>query len=100
MHVITQRRLQEFWQHPEYADSEQPLRTWLKIVQQARYTDSHAVRKDFSSASFLGARRTVFNIGGNKYRLVVDMRYDLGRIYIRHVMTHAEYDSRTADGTL
>ncbi len=41
----------------------------------------------------------VFNIGG-KYRLVVDIRYDLGRIYVRHVLTHEEYDRRTADGTL
>ena len=39
-------------------------------------------------ASFLGARRTVFNIGGNKYRLVVDMRYDLARVHVRDVLTH------------
>ena len=54
----------------------------------------------FPSASFLGEWRTVFNIGGNKYRLVVDMRYDLGRVYIRHVLTHAEYTRRTQEGTL
>jgi mRNA interferase HigB len=42
----------------------------------------------------------VFNIGGNKYRLVVDMRYDLGRIYIRHVLTHEEYTRRTQEGRL
>jgi mRNA interferase HigB len=60
----------------------------------------HAVREDFASASFLGKWRTVFNIGGNKYRLVVDMRYDLGRIYIRHVLTHEEYTRRTQDGSL
>lgn len=51
-------------------------------------------------ASFLGARRTVFNIAGNKYRLVVDMRYDIGRVYVRGVLTHAEYDRRSIDGTL
>jgi len=46
----------------------------------------------FPSASFVGKHRTIFNIGGNKYRLVVDMRYDLGRVYIRAVLTHVEYD--------
>lgn len=51
-------------------------------------------------ASFLGARRTVFNIGGNRYRLVVDMRYDLRRVYVRHVLTHEEYDRRSIEGTL
>lgn len=100
MHVITERRLREFWENPNHADAERPLRIWLKIVRKARYADSHAVRSAFSSASFLGNRRTVFNIAGNKYRLVVDMRYELGRIYVRHVLTHEEYDKRTADGTL
>lgn len=51
-------------------------------------------------AMLIGKWRTVFDIGGNKYRLVVDMRYDLGRIYIRHLLTHEEYDRRTRDGSL
>ena len=98
VHVITRKRLQEFWE--EHADAERPLRTWLAIVRLKRYSGPHDVREDFSSASFLGNWRTVFNIGGNKYRLVVDMRYDLGRIYIRSVLTHEECDRRSRDGTL
>ena len=98
MHVITRKRLQEFWHiHP---DAERPLRTWLAIVRLKHYTGPAEVRQDFASASFLGPWRTVFNMGGNKYRLVVDIRYDLGRIYIRHVLTHADYDRRTRDGSL
>jgi len=98
MHVITRKRLQEFWQnHP---DAETPLRSWLYIMRLKRYSNPHEVRQDFPSASFLGQWRTVFNIGGNKYRLVVDMRYDLGRIYVRHVLTHEGYDRRTQEGTL
>ncbi len=98
MHVITRKRLQEFWRdHPE---SEKPLRAWFSIVRLRRYATPHEIRQDFPSASFLGEWRTVFNIGGNKYRLVVDMRYDLGRVYIRHVLTHAEYTRRTQEGTL
>ena len=90
--------LRQFWSvHP---DAERPLRAWLTVVQSRRYASPHEVRQDFGSVDFLGAWRTVFNIGGNKYRLVVDVRYDIGRIYVRHVLTHAEYDRRTGDGTL
>ena len=98
MHVITRKRLQEFWHiHP---DAERPLRAWLAMVVQKHYSSSHELKQDFPSASFLGNWRTIFNIGGNKYRLVVDMRYDLGRVYIRHVLTHSDYDRRTKQGTL
>lgn len=75
MHVITRKRLQEFWQtHP---DAERPLKTWLAIVRLKRYSGPHEVRQDFASASFLGKWRMVFNI------------------YIRHVLTHAEYERWT-----
>lgn len=98
MHIITRKRLQEFWQdHPE---SENALRAWFSIMRLKHYSNPHEIRRDFPSASFLGQWRTVFNIGGNKYRLIVDMRYDLGRIYIRQVLTHAEYTRRTQEGTL
>jgi mRNA interferase HigB len=98
MHVITRSRLQEFWHR--YPDAERPLRTWLAIMRMKRYTGPHEVRQDFASASFLGRWRTVFNIGGNKYRLIVDMRYDLGRVYIRSVLTHEEYTGQTRVGSL
>jgi mRNA interferase HigB len=98
MHVVTRRRLQEFWQtHP---DAERPLKAWLAIVRLKHYSGPHGVRQDFVSASFLGKWRTVFNIGGNKYRLVVDIRYDLGRIYIGSILTHEEYSRETRDRTL
>ena len=87
-----------FWaqvREQTHPDAERPLKIWLVIVRLKHYSGPPAVREDFASASFLGKWRTVFNIGGNKYRLVVDMRYDLGRIYIRHVLTHEEYDRRT-----
>jgi mRNA interferase HigB len=49
---------------------------------------------------FIGPRRAVFDVGGNRFRLVVDMRYDLGRVYIRHVVTHADYDRLMKRGLL
>jgi mRNA interferase HigB len=98
MHVITQKRLQEFWR--DHADAETSLRIWLSVVRKKQYSSPHEVRRDFPSASFLGQWRTVFNISGKKYRLVVDMRYDLGRVYVRHALTPEEYDHRTQEGTL
>ena len=98
MRIISRRRLREFWEgHP---DAERPLNTWYGIVKTKTYNTPHEVKQDFASASFLGGSRTVFDIGGNKYRLVVDMRYDLGRVYVREVLTHDEYDKRSRDGTL
>ena len=98
MRVISRRPLKEFGE--KYEDARAPLDAWYRIIRGREYETPHELRKDFPSASFLGARRTVFNIGGNKYRLVVDMRYDLGRVYVRDVLTHVEYDRKTREGTL
>ena len=98
MRIISRKPLREFG--AKHADAEGPLDAWYRIVKGRKYGSPHELREDFPTASFLGARRTVFNIGGNKYRLVVDMRYDLGRVYVREVLTHEEYDRRSIEGTL
>lgn len=98
MRIISRRPLREF--AAKHADAAEPLDAWYRIIKGRDYSSPHELRGDFPTASFLGARRTVFNIGGNKYRLVGDMPYDLGRVYVRHVLTHEEYDRRSIDGTL
>lgn len=90
MHIITRSRLTEFGK--THADAAAPLREWARVLRRKDYRQHLGVRKDFPFADFIGPRRAVFNICGNRYRLVVDMRYDLGRVYIRHVVTHGEYD--------
>lgn len=96
--IITETRLTAFWKaHP---DAEAPLKLWRKVVRAQQYRSPHEVRADFPAADFLGRGVTVFDIGGNKYRLVVTMRYDLKRVYIRHILTHDEYDRKSRDGTL
>lgn len=90
MHIITRSRLTEFSR--KHADASVPLLEWARLMRRKRYASHLQVRKDFPTVDFIGARKAVFNIAGNKYRLVVDMRYDLGRIYVRHVVTHAGYD--------
>ena len=98
MHVITRKRLREF--SARHQDAVRPLDAWFQIMRRKRYANPSEVKADFPTASFLGDTKTVFNIGGNKYRLVVNVRYDLGRVYIRHVLTHEEYDEMTAKGAL
>ncbi len=98
MRIISRKALLEFG--GKHADAQGPLDAWYRIVKGREYRSPHELRADFPKASFLGARRTIFNIGGNKYRLVVDMRYDLGRVYVRDVLTHEEYDRKSIEGTL
>lgn len=100
MRVISRKKLVEFWEaHPE---AEPPLRAWWNVVTSTRFENPHQVKQVFGSADFLGDHTTVFDIGGNKFRLVADLRYDLGlgRVYVRHVVTHAEYDRLCKEGRL
>jgi len=98
LRIISRKALREFGE--KHADAQGPLDAWYRILKGREYRSPHELRADFPTASFLGARRTIFNIGGNKYRLVVDMRYDLGRVYVRDVLTHEEYDQKSIEGTL
>ena len=90
MRVIARRALKDFWvRHP---DAEAPLRAWFRDVSYANWDGPADAKRRYPSASMLGDNRVVFNIKGNTYRLVIHMRYDLNRAYVRFVGTHAEYD--------
>ena len=98
MHIITRTRLTAFGR--KHADADGSLREWVRVMRRKQYRGHLEVQNDFPSVDFIGPRKAVFNIGGNKYRLVVDLRYDLGRIYVRHVVTHAEYSRLIRKGLL
>ncbi len=89
MHVITRRRLLEFNQ--KYSDADVPLDRWYRIVKHTDFESFADLRKTFPQADQVG-KLTVFNIGGNKYRLITYIVYGRERIYIRDVLTHPEYD--------
>ena len=94
MRVISLKRLREFWdRHP---DAELPLRLWYKTACAAEWGRLNDVRRTYSHADAVRTSRgetlTVFNIGGNKYRLVARIRFDFGLVNVRRVMTHAKYD--------
>jgi len=92
MRIISRKALRDLWKQPRYADSEQPLKSWFKIASDADWANSAAIKAQFGNASFVGNNRVIFNIGGNKYRLVVAVNYAYRLIYIRFVGTHKQYD--------
>ncbi len=99
MRIIARRTLKAFWQRPGHRDAEQPLRAWYAAVKAAKWSRPADIKVEYRSASISKASRAVFKISGNKYRLVVHVRYDLQRVYVRFVGSHAEYD-RIDAGTI
>ena len=89
MHIISMRRLQEFWK--EHPGAETVLRAWYTHVTYAHWKHFVDVRSDFPSADQV-QRLTVFNIAGNNYRLIARIEFTQQKVYIRAVLTHAEYD--------
>jgi mRNA interferase HigB len=91
LHVISRKKLKEA--ATRHNDLEAPLDVWFRIAKRASWQTLADVRKTFSSADVV-EKWTVFNIKGNKYRLIAEISYRFQRIYIRHVLTHAEYDQK------
>lgn len=91
MRIISKKRLKEHWELPNRSDSEQPLKAWHAIVKQAAWKNFAEVKAQFRSASAVG-NRIVFNIAGNKYRVVVIINYAVQIAFVRFVGTHKEYD--------
>ncbi len=90
MHIISKKKLREFWErHP---DAEQPLRAWYADAKRADWKRPTDIASVIRSARPISNNRVVFSVGGNKYRLVVTIRYQSRVIFIRFVGTHSEYD--------
>ena len=89
MHVITRKRLNEFAKlHP---DTKNALAQWYNLIKQNEFTTFVELRQLFPSANQV-AKLTVFNIGGNKVRLIAAVHYNRKKVYIRAILTHTEYD--------
>lgn len=89
MHVISRKALVEFWER--YPDSRESLLRWYKIMTHSEYDSFDELRSTFPSADKV-KDLIVFNIGGNKYRLVASIHFNRGKVYVRYVLTHQEYD--------
>lgn len=92
MHVISRKALRLFWErHP---DSQTALARWLKVMRHTDFRSFSELRATFPSADTVDDW-IVFNIGGNKYRLIASIHFTRGKVYIRHVLTHQEYNRGT-----
>ncbi len=91
MRVIAKKILREYWD--KYTDSEQQLKTWYKEASNAKWGSPNDIKEEYARASIIGDNRVVFNICGNKYRLIVKINYERQWVFIRFIGTHKEYDN-------
>lgn len=92
MRIIAKRTLRDFWEEPAHRDAEQPLKAWYAEATNATWRTPADIKALYRHASIVGDNRVVFNVAGNKYRLVVKFHYNAGIGYVRFVGTHEEYD--------
>ncbi|MCY7377026.1 MAG: type II toxin-antitoxin system HigB family toxin [Pyrinomonadaceae bacterium] len=89
MRIITEAKLREFWTVNQSAET--AMREWIKIVRAADWKNFSDVRATFNHADVFGDC-TIFDVGGNKYRIIAKVRYQRHSVFIRFVLTHIEYD--------
>jgi mRNA interferase HigB len=89
MHIISKKALVNFWL--AHRDAEKPLRSWYQLCKQAKFESFAQIKRAFNAIDKVG-KFTVFDIGGNKWRLIAIVNYSGGKIYVRQVMTHEQYD--------
>ena len=89
MHIISRKRLLLFCQR--HADAAEALDQWYRLAKVAHWQHLEEVRRQLPTAEAVGSF-TIFNIKGNKYRLIIGLDYEAQVIYIKYVLTHAEYD--------
>ena len=77
--------------HQDQSAVKAALDAWYREVRRAEWSNSADLKRDFGAASIVGSDRAVFNIKGNAYRLITEINYQSRRIFLRHVLTHADY---------
>jgi len=92
MKIVSHRKLKEFYETAENQDSRIALERWYSIVGKAEWKNLSDIKVDFPATDYVGNQHYVFNISGNRYRLVVVIKFTIGYIYIRFIGTHKEYD--------
>jgi mRNA interferase HigB len=97
MHVISRKKLIDFYLRPERQDARGPMEAWYYEAKHAQWSSPADVKAQYGSASIIGDNGVVFTISGNKYRLVVRINYDSKTVFIRFVGTHREYDKIDAE---
>ena len=95
MHVIARKTLIEYWN--KCPETEVHLKSWFAEVQKAAWNNPAEIKEKYRSASILKNNRVVFNICGNKHRLIVRINYESKTVFVRFLGTHEEYDKINAE---
>jgi mRNA interferase HigB len=90
VHVISIKKLKDFWEVPKNISAEKPLRWWYQQVRAAMWESPADVQTTFNTVDVVG-RKTIFDVGGNKYRIIAVIDYE-GKVFIRFVLSHKDYD--------
>lgn len=90
MRVIAKRTLREFWE--KHRDCEQQLKSWFREAEQAQWNNPNEVLAEYPNARIIENSRAIFNIKGNRYRLIIKINFIFGMVWIRFIGTHDEYD--------
>ena len=100
MQILSKKALRDYWEAYQGVDQpalEQALKAWSREVKKAQWSNARELKQKYRNASILRKNRVVFNICGNKYRLVVGVNYSVKVVYIKWLGTHAEYDDVHAE---
>ena len=89
MHIISKKKLKDFWE--KHADSKNALQAWYKTVEKTKYATLNELKATFPKADLVTGK-VIFDIGGNKYRLITVIHFNRAKVYIRDVFDHKEYD--------
>jgi len=95
MRVFSKKVLREFWE--KHNDSEQQLKTWYREASKAKWATPSDIKSEYTKASILKNSRVVFNICGNKYRLIVEINYERQWNFVRFIGTHTDYNKINAE---
>ena len=92
MRIVSHKKLSEFYEASGHEDSSVALKRWYDITEKTEWKNFQDIKVDFPSTDYVGNQHYVFNIKGNKYRLVVVVKFTIGYVFIRFVGTHKEYE--------
>ena len=92
MRIISKKTLKDFYENSIYSDSKNALEAWYKEVLKLNWNNPNEIKEMYRSASIIGDEKVVFNIAGNKYRLIVTVNYYAKIVFIKFIGTHKQYD--------
>jgi len=92
MRIISKKTLKDFYEHSKYSDTKSALEAWHKEVLKLDWSNPNEIKEMYRSASIIGDTKVIFNITGNKYRLIVTINYYVKIVFIKFIGTHKQYD--------